>query len=452
MATKNGKEKKRKSDSGNEPRRQTYLITYSQADLSIVPTRESFAEIWVNAFGGPNAVKHWACCMESHEDGNPHYHLALKLMQRTRWVEKKNRVEAAYPGLKCHFKEFHTCYEDAFEYIKKEDEDYVVSDSHPYLLNRPRTAKATESRMNNSRQTNEEEDEDSGEDTTGKRGRYSGRREKVKLDEISVYEIITRQNIKTEDDLLLEARLQYDEGKSDLLSFVMRQTASKKRELIKTAWGVKDSKRKANRKKMTRMEILREARDMECVCNDQYRLCAVEVLERNEVDIAQFKAAILKAVEFGRDKGNNVMLTGLSNCGKTFLLKPLLKVFETFSSPATGTFAWVGAEKAEVVLLNDLRWCEKLIAWSDFLNLLEGWPIHVPAPKTHFSEDIVWEAKTPIFATSDDKLVKYEGHKPDKENTRMMDNRWVYFDFRRPLKVTRKMEPCGRCFARFIMS
>eukprot|EP00111_Clytia_hemisphaerica_P013531 TCONS_00039776-protein len=138
--------------------------------------------------------------------------------------------------------------------------------------------------MNNSRQMSEGENDDSGEDSPAKRGR----REKVKLDEISVYEIITRRDIKTEDDLLLEARLQYDEGKSDLLSFVLRQSATKKKELIKTAWGVKDSKRKADRKKMSRMQILREARDMECVCNDQYRLCAVEVLERNEVDIAKF--------------------------------------------------------------------------------------------------------------------------------------------------------------------
>ena len=47
MASKNGKNKKRKSGAESSQRRQTYLITYSQADLSVVPTREFFAEIWV---------------------------------------------------------------------------------------------------------------------------------------------------------------------------------------------------------------------------------------------------------------------------------------------------------------------------------------------------------------------------------------------------------------------
>ena len=52
------------------------------------------------------------------------------------------------------------------------------------------------------------------------------------------------------------------------------------------------------------------------------------------------------------------MVTNPVNCGKTFLLHPLTQIFEFFVSPATGTFAWVGAENAEVVFLNYLRWTE----------------------------------------------------------------------------------------------
>ena len=407
----------------------------------------------LNAFGGEKAVKHWSVCRELHQDGKPHYHLALKLETRTRFIGIKNSFEIKYPTVKCNFREFHTSYEDAFDYIKKEDEFYVVSEGHPYLLNRPRTAAATARKIADKTVLVSDTDLDTEEDEEPQRQRvrYSGGG-KHKLDEIAVYELITRQNVRTEDELLLQARLQYDEGKEDLLRLVMRMPGAKKREMIKTAWGVKDSKKKAERKKMSRMDILREARNTECVCNDRFRLCAVEVLERNEINVQNFKAVVLKALEFGRDKMNNVCLYGLSNCGKTFLLQPLLKIYDTFSSPASGTFAWVGAEKKEVVLLNDFRWSEKVIPWSDFLNLLEGWPIHIPMPKTSNPEDVVWEQKTPIFATMDKMLVKTDGKTIDRENTKMMDNRWNYFEFYRPLRVIQKMEPCGRCFARFMLS
>ena len=44
----------------------------------------------------------------------------------------------------------------------------------------------------------------------------------------------------------------------------------------------------------------------------------------------------------------------------------------SFRNPATGTFAWVGAEEAEIIMLNDFRWKPSIIAWADMLLLLEG--------------------------------------------------------------------------------
>ena len=70
----------------------------------------------------------------------------------------------------------------------------------------------------------------------------------------------------------------------------------------------------------------------------------------------------------------------------TFILSPLTEIFKCFVSPSSGAFAWVGAEKAEIIFLND----ERLMPWSDFLSLLEGLPVHLQAPKTHYAEDILW--------------------------------------------------------------
>ena len=53
--------------------------------------------------------------------------------------------------------------------------------------------------------------------------------------------------------------------------------------------------------------------------------------------------------------------------------------------------------------------------WADFLNLLEGVPIHIPAPKSHYAGDILWDNDTSIFATSSHKICKYDGELNDVE-------------------------------------
>ena len=66
-----------------------------------------------------------------------------------------------------------------------------------------------------------------------------------------------------------------------------------------------------------------------------------------------FADAVRSLLDKGRGKYRNIMIVGPANCGKKFLLEPLKPIFSTFSNPATTTFAWLGIEDAEVILLND---------------------------------------------------------------------------------------------------
>ena len=93
------------------------------------------------------------------------------------------------------------------------------------------------------------------------------------------------------------------------------------------------------------------------------------------------------------------MLTSPANCGKTFLLNSLNNIFNTFTNPASTSFTWVGAEKAEVVFLNDFRWSPQIIAWHDLLLMLEGQLVHLPAPKCHFANNIVFNSDTTEYYT-----------------------------------------------------
>ena len=67
----------------NDPRR-TYLVTYSQANKIIFPTRESFATKCEESIGGGKRVSLYACAEESHEKEGTHYHVSIKLTQPQR--------------------------------------------------------------------------------------------------------------------------------------------------------------------------------------------------------------------------------------------------------------------------------------------------------------------------------------------------------------------------------
>ena len=64
-------------------------------------------------------------------------------------------------------------------------------------------------------------------------------------------------------------------------------------------------------------------------------------------------------------------------------------MFKCFVNPATGKYAWVGLDECEVAYLNDFRWSAEIIAWNDFLLLLEGQTVHLPRPKNQFATDMV---------------------------------------------------------------
>ena len=128
------------------------------------------------------------------------------------------------------------------------------------------------------------------------------------------------------------------------------------------------------------------------------------MLVSNGIHPLVFADCIRNLLISGRRKYRNIIIIGPANCGKTFLLRPLEDIFRTFPNPANDKYGWVGAEKAEVIFLNDFRWTSDLIKWKDFFLLLEGHKVHLPAPKNHFSSDLSIEKDTPIFATSKELL------------------------------------------------
>ena len=118
------------------------------------------------------------------------------------------------------------------------------------------------------------------------------------------------------------------------------------------------------------MEILIKCQSESCVagCEMERHECVTQVLQLNSLSLGVFGDAMRVLLESERGNFHNIM----TNCGKTFLLKPLEIIFRTFTNPANAKYAWVGADQAEVIALQDFQWSSELICWKDLLILLEG--------------------------------------------------------------------------------
>ena len=195
------------------------------------------------------------------------------------------------------------------------------------------------------------------------------------------------------------AQKQKSEGKLDLAQFIANRGCRVVDEAIAVGWELQNAESTLQRSKMTRIEILYSKLEGECEpeCDSQWLRFAKEVLERNSIVRDDFAEAVRILLDKGRGKYRNLYLKGLCNCAKTLLLNPLNRIYKTFSNPASTTFAWVGAEQSEVVFLNDFRWSAQIILWHDFLMLLEDQTVHLPAPKTHYRQNILFQGDTPIF-------------------------------------------------------
>ena len=139
-------------------------------------------------------------------------------------------------------------------------------------------------------------------------------------------------------------------------------------EALSVGWELEEAEKTLERNKLSRIDILYRHLGDECVagCAGQWIEMAKEVLDRNNIRREDFAQAVRTLLEKGRGKYRNVYLKGPCNCAKTFLLNPLNTVFKTFSNPASTTFAWLGAQEAEVVFLNDFRWSAQIILGTIF--------------------------------------------------------------------------------------
>lgn len=432
--------------------RKTYLITYSQVDKNKSSDKERFTEQVIEAFDPTKESNvqpvQWASCEEYHQEDGTHYHMCLKMSNNKRWLGAARYLREVFK-INVHFSDSHHNYMSAYRYVLKDDPEPFHSPGHPNLdlTTSPKTSKANKSRLENRRTSSIIASGEIGESSNSKRKRLS---------KADVMDIIHDRNIKGETEFLALAAELAEDGQSDLKIFVANTPERIYRELISKTWKLVDAPKELHRQMRNRMECLRENLLSECCTdckgNKLWLTMAKEILKENKINSYVFAEAVRSLLQQGRGKNRNILIVGPANCGKTFLLNPLTRIFKVFVNPSSSKYAFVGVEENEVIFLNDLRWNQEMIPWQEFLNLLEGQTVHLAAPKTHFAKDICIEDDKPIFATSI-TMVKFTGRSDniDGENA-MMEARWRKFDLtvRIPEANQKDVESCARCFSELV--
>ena len=355
--------------------------------MKLFPTRESFGSAVVEAFNagsGKVKVDYWSCALEDHKDGGKHFHTALKLSGPKRWLSAKNALNCKY-NIVVNFSESHDNYYSAYKYICKSDTLVYHSANHANLkeIGSPKTKHSTKAYRKKKKITSQQNTE------TEEQGSSSSKKPR-RLSNFDVSEFLVGNSIKTPTELFAKANEQKKAGKTDLANFILSRSYKSLNDLIDNTWAMEGASAKIARSDVIRMDIIRKNSTSECIdnCDGLWFEMAVQVLRNNKVHPYVFAEAFRSLLVKGRGKHRNLMVIGPANCGKTFLFRPLSNLFNVFSNPAEDKYAWLEVVDAEVIFLNDFRWAKEMIAWKELLLLLEGQPVHFPAPKNHYAKDI----------------------------------------------------------------
>ena len=268
---------------------------------------------------------------------------------------------------------------------------------------------------------------------------------------LELCDFIVKHNIRSEKELYAIANQRRVDGEQDLAEYVTK-FPKKINENISSAWTLHNAAAEVKRNSMERVKI---AATESCVptCNGQWYDCATQVLRKNGIHPVVFASAVRKLLEEGRGKYRNIIITGPADCGKTFMLSPITKIFPgTLVSPSSTKYAWIGADEAETIILNDYRYNHEQIEWDDLLRLLEGATVHLPAPMNHFAKDICVVSDVPIFATSIGPI-RRKGRNDEGEIT-MMDALWhiIHFHYVIPQTEQKSVAVCRSCFAQLMLT
>jgi hypothetical protein len=172
--------------------------------------------------------------------------MAIKLSTTARWRAIRKFVDNKH-GIKLNFSDTHTNYYTAYEYVVKEDAEFVLSPGHPDLVNTtpPNTTNATRGRR--------------------KAAKVTKGKKRKRLAVFDVVRIIQTKKIRTRLELMALADKWQEEGKTDLAEFVCNRGPRIVNEAIETAKELSGAQERLKRCNKSRIQLLEESAAKPCV-------------------------------------------------------------------------------------------------------------------------------------------------------------------------------------------
>ena len=134
----------------------------------------------------------------------------------------------------------------------KEDTEAIHSEGHPKNIIEPKTSAAPKAKVS--------------------RKKCKAR----KLSKMEVADIIIKHKLENQLELLRYATELRNSGSTDLYRFCIAKSSKALVEFIGTVWDAENAEKVLERRKSSRMEILMSAQGTSCVCEGDWKQCALE--------------------------------------------------------------------------------------------------------------------------------------------------------------------------------
>lgn len=256
-------------------------------------------------------------------------------------------------------------------------------------------------------------------------------------------------------------------GRPQLLDFVKKHRSCLE-DQVEYCWSLHNAPERIARLSMSRLEVLLQtAADENGTCRNGTQRCATiynEVLTYQSVPAEKFCHLIYGALEFGRQKGNAVMLVGGKDTGKTTITEPARFIFKAMQTPQSDSFCPLEDIRGyEVILWQDLRYNPGhprkeeqglRIDEGTWNRLLEGLPTLIGVPKSDGSRaDFVYDDDAAFIFTGPFELLAFRNGMVDQMETEQLNCRMQYIIFGRPAppQVNRGLKHCAWCWSRWIL-
>ena len=190
--------------------------------------------------------------------------------------------------------------------------------------------------------------------------------QKRKMSPVQAMELCRENDALSEKDIWAFAEQLRENGDKGLIGYLMETNEARFAAKVAKAAGAKAERQ---RDKMTRVQILENAAGgaIRCTCaepDECYHQMKAQ-LRRNNLD-GPFQRLVYTALKVGRcKKEGSVALTGESDSGKTFLLRPLGIIYRAYKPPdpeKAGNYPLMTLPGKEVICFNDFayEWDGKL--------------------------------------------------------------------------------------------